>query len=85
MHAWSVGDVQPKLKFDSSRLSRLHPGGNPGENFKSISHRYHPILVAFVWDLIEEAIDSPLVCLQGGISLPLERLQGLLLTGIESF
>ena len=25
-----------------------HPGGNPGANLKSISHRCHPILVAFV-------------------------------------
>ena len=27
---------------------RYHPGGNPGANLKSISHRCHPILVAFV-------------------------------------
>ena len=26
----------------------LHPGGNPGVNLKSISHRRYPILVAFV-------------------------------------
>ena len=24
-----------------------HPGGNPGANLKLISHRCHPILVAF--------------------------------------
>jgi hypothetical protein len=29
----------------------LHPGGNPWANLKFISHRYHPILVAFVWEL----------------------------------
>ena len=28
-----------------------HPGGNPGANLKSISHRCLPILVAFVWEL----------------------------------
>ena len=28
-----------------------HPGGNPEANLKSISHRCHPILVAFVWEL----------------------------------
>ena len=28
-----------------------HPGGNPGANLKSISHRCHPILVAVVWEL----------------------------------
>ena len=32
---------------------------------KSISHRCHPILVAFVWELTEETIDLPLGCLQG--------------------
>ena len=35
-------------------------------NLKSISHRCHPILVAFVWELTEETIDLPLGCLQGG-------------------
>ena len=29
----------------------FHPGGNPVANLKSISHRCHPILVAFVWEL----------------------------------
>ena len=37
-----------------------HPGGNPGANQKSISHRCHPILVAFVWELTKETIDLPL-------------------------
>jgi len=39
---------------------------HPGANLKSPSHRCHPILVAFVWELTEETIDSPLGCLQGG-------------------
>ena len=43
-----------------------HPGGNPEANIKSISHRCHPILVAFVWELTKETIDLPLGCLQGG-------------------
>jgi len=43
----------------------LHPGGNPGANLKSISHRCHPILVAFVWELTKETNDLPLGCLQG--------------------
>jgi len=42
------------------------PGGNPGANLTSISHRCHPILVAFVWELSQETIDLPLGCLQGG-------------------
>ena len=49
-------------------LSR-HPGGNPWANLKSISHRCHPMLVAFVWELTKETIDLPLGCLQGG-SIP---------------
>ena len=44
----------------------LHPGGNPGANLRSISHRCHPMLVAFVWELAVETIDLPLGCLQGG-------------------
>ena len=44
-----------------------HPGGNPGANLKSISHRCHPILVEFVWKLTKETIDLPLGCLQGGL------------------
>ena len=43
-------------------------GGNPEANLKSISHRCHPIQVAFVWALTEETIDLPLGCLQGGPS-----------------
>ena len=39
---------------------------NPGANLKSISHRCHPILVAFVWELTKETIDLPRGCLQGG-------------------
>ena len=45
-----------------------HPGGNPGANLKSISHRCHPILVAFVWELTKETIDLPLGCHQGGLA-----------------
>ena len=48
----------------------IHPGGNPEENLKSISHRCHPILVAFVGQLTKEAIELPLGCLQGGCILP---------------
>ena len=40
------------------------PGGNPGANLKSISHRCHPIMVAFVWKLTQETINFPLGCLQ---------------------
>jgi len=46
--------------------ARIHPGGNPGANLKSISHRCHPILVAFASELTQETIHLPLGCLQGG-------------------
>jgi len=37
-------------------------------NLKSISHRCHPILVVFAWELTKETIHLPLGCLQGGTS-----------------
>ena len=51
----------------SSKCTSPHPGGNPGANLKSISHRCHPILVAFVWELTEETINLPVGCLLGGV------------------
>jgi hypothetical protein len=36
-----------------------HPGGNPGADLRSISHRYHPILVAFVWELTKKHQFAP--------------------------
>jgi len=46
----------------AQRVSELiHPGGNPGANLKSISHRCHPILVAFAWDLTEKTSICPWV------------------------
>jgi len=46
--------------------SQSHPGGNPGANLKSISHRCYLFEVAFVWELTKETIVLPLGCLQGG-------------------
>jgi len=43
-----------------------HPGGNPGANLKSISHRCYLFEAAFLWELTKETIDLPLGCLQGG-------------------
>jgi len=45
---------------------RLRPGGSPGANLKSISHRCHLREKAFEWELTEETIHLPLGCLQGG-------------------
>ena len=44
------------------------PGGNPGKNLKSISHRCYLFEVEFVWELTKETIVFPLGCLQGGSS-----------------
>ena len=49
--------------ISESRQALGHPEGNPGANIKSISHRCHPILLAFVWELTEETIKG---CLKGG-------------------
>ena len=54
----------------SSSFGASRPGGSPGANFRSISDRCHPILVAFVWELTQETIKLPLGCLQGGCRLP---------------
>ena len=37
-------------------LSPSRPGGNSGANLKSISHRCHPILEAFVLELKKPSI-----------------------------
>ena len=62
----------------------LDPGGNPGANLKSISHRCHPMRVAFVWDVTKETIHLPLGCsrvarVSGDFSLLAAQNQVLLL------
>ena len=64
---WHTGEIQACLARKEKHFPRTHPGGNPGANLKSISHRCHPILVAFVWELTKETIHLPLGCLQGGL------------------
>ena len=44
-----------------------HPGGNPGANLKSTSHRCYLFEVAFVWEVTKETIVLPQGCLQGGV------------------
>jgi len=49
-------DMFYKSGYASTPLGALEldrPGGNPVAKLKSISHRCHPILVAFVWELTE--------------------------------
>ena len=73
-HAGFGGDGTPLARQPRSSVAVLqtsvsyiafasHPGGNPGANPKSISHRCHPILVAFVWEWTQETINLPLGCL----------------------
>jgi len=66
MHFGGNGGKGRVLGFRTGLTSESHPGGNPGQNLKSIPHRCHPILVAFVWELTTETIYLPLGCLQGG-------------------
>ena len=63
------GATFPTVDPATEKVLDNHPGGNRGENLKSIAHRCLPILVAFVWELTEEIIDLPLGCLQGGSTL----------------
>ena len=55
-----------RLDHALESASAPHPGGNPGANLKSISHRCYLFEVAFVWELTKETIVLPLGCLQGG-------------------
>ena len=48
-------------------FSSFHPGGNPGENLRSTSHRCYLREVACEWELTKETIYLPLGCLQGGL------------------
>ena len=61
---------QSHLRVWSVQSSRFHPGGNPGANLKSNSHKYYLEEVANVWELTKETIHLPLGCLQGGWSEP---------------
>ena len=50
-HQRSVGasgfDDRSRARYAAPFHQPPHPGGNPGANLKAISHRCHPILVAF--------------------------------------
>ena len=54
------------MHLASSNRIQYHPGGNPGANLKSISHRCYLREVAFEWELAEETIYLTLGCLLGG-------------------
>jgi hypothetical protein len=52
--------------FGSGDLVGHHPGGNPGANIKSISHRCCLFEVVFVWELTTETIVLPPGSFQDG-------------------
>ena len=47
----SLAICAPDQLFNTLSTPPLHPGGNPGTNLKSISHRCARISGAFVWEL----------------------------------
>ena len=72
------------LKPKELSLSFLnHPGGKPWANLKSISHKCHLILVAFVWELTKATVNLPLGCLQGGAGDDPPSVAGRVQTGYE--
>ena len=48
---------------------QIKPGGNPGANLRSISHRCYLREVVFEWELKKETIYLPQSCLQGSKGL----------------
>ena len=76
----SAGDVDGQTPEDRAHSVPVepHPGGNPGANFKSISHRCHLREVAIEWELTKETIHLPLGCLQGGSPFLLVQVKALL-------
>ena len=56
-----IEDDTPLAQVLRIALIAHHSGGNPGPNLGSISHRCHPMLVEFVWQLTKQIIDWP-VC-----------------------
>ena len=63
MRGWILAIDQGDHTFRSS----FQPEVEFRANLKSFSHRCHPILVAFVWELTKETIHLPLGYLQGGV------------------
>ena len=62
----TLGSRGMKKKKKKKERACGSPNAELRANIRSISHRCHPILVAFVWQLTKETIDLPLGCLQGG-------------------
>ena len=60
----------PNSSHGASR-SHSHPGGNPGANIKTISHKYYIREEEFECELTKETIYLPLGCLQGGTAAEL--------------
>ena len=65
--AAALGKLAADVDSRSPFSTLIHPGGNPGANLKSISHRCNLFEVVFVWEWTNETIVLPLGCLQGGL------------------
>ena len=53
-----------------------HPGGDPGINLRSVSHRCYLVEVTFVSELTKETIVLPLGFLRGGLTYTTASRQG---------
>ena len=62
-----VADHRPDGSLEMLRQCAPPPGVELRANRKSISHRCHPILVVFLWEMTKETIDLPLGCLSDGM------------------
>jgi hypothetical protein len=62
-----------EVKGPCANFEVPYPGVELRENLKSNSHRCYPILLAFIWELTNQAIETPLGYLQGG--LPVLNIQ----------
>ena len=65
------------------REMNFHPGGNPGANIKSVSHRCYLREVAIEWELTKETLYLPLGCLQGGSPAENARKERVLGSGSQ--
>jgi len=66
-HSWCPPSIGPARSQRNPESQLWHATLEVTQRqIKSISHRCHQRLVAFVWEL-KEIIDLPLGCLQGGL------------------
>jgi hypothetical protein len=69
--------VQARGSWKGDTRELIHPGGNPGANVKSISHRCYLREVAFEWELTKKITYLPLGYRQNGYGLGKGSGEGL--------